>query len=190
MLRLKTKREAMVLLKKDHDAVRRLFERFDKVETGIERKEIVREACAELKVHAAVEEELFYPALRQKMEDGDGLLDRADEEHHEVKILVAELELMSGDEDNFRAKFTLLAERARLHFKEEELKIFPKARRTVIDFDALGERIHARRLDLITEGVPPGPEAEMIGKFGLPRESPSRRAQKTLTPPIRRGRKH
>lgn len=193
MLRLKSKREAMSLLKKDHDAVKRLFDRFKDAETVAEMKEIVREACAELKVHMRVEEELFYPSLRQKMTDAEGLLDEADEEQHEAKILVAELGLMSGDEDNYRAKFELLGDDVRRHIKVEEGLIFPKARKTAIDFNALGERIYARREELMMNGVEPDAEAEMVGKFGVIRQSLSRRAQKTITPPLKRkraGRKH
>jgi hemerythrin superfamily protein len=194
MLRLKTKssREAMTLLKKDHDAVKKLFDRFEDIESVSEMKEIVREACAELKVHARVEEEIFYPSLRQKMEDEEGLLDEADEEHHEAKILVAELELMSGDEDNYRAKFEVLAENVRHHIKEEETELFPKARKTEIDFDALGDQMYARKQELMMNGVEPDAEAEMVSKFGVIRQSLSRRAQKTFTPPLtnKRSRRH
>lgn len=185
MLRSKSKREAMSLLKKDHDAVKKLFDRFENTETISEMKEIVREVCAELKVHARVEEEIFYPSLRQKMADEDGLLDEADEEHHEAKILVAELELMSGDEDNYRAKFEVLGDDVRRHIKAEEGSIFPKARKTALDFDALGERMYARKQELMMDGVEPDAEAEMVGKFGVIRQSLSRRAQKTFTPPLR-----
>lgn len=191
MLKTKTtsRREAMSLLKQDHDKVKRLFDRFEKAETGAECREIVREACAELKVHARVEEELFYPSLRQNMEDKDGLMDEADEEHHEAKILVAELELMSGDEDNYRAKFSVLAENVRRHVKEEEGVIFPKAKKTPIDFDALGEQMYSRKQELMMNGVDPDAEAQMVAGFGVSRQSPSRRAQKTFTPPLR-ARKH
>lgn len=194
MLGIKTtgRKNALALLKKDHDAVKKLFDRFEKAEES-EAKDIVRDACRELKVHAKIEEELFYPALRQKMEDEDGLLDEADEEHHEAKILVAELELMSGDEDNFCAKFEVLAENVRHHIKEEEGELFPQARRTAIDFDALGEQLAERKEELMKSGVPPGAEAEMISQFGVMRESPARAAQKTLAVPVRknaRERKH
>lgn len=187
--RFTSKHEAMTILKQDHDKVKKLFDRFEKTDSASECREIVREACAELKVHARVEEELFYPSLRLNMPDKDGLLDEADEEHHEAKILVAELELMSGDEDNYRAKFTVLSENVRHHIKEEEGELFPKARKTVIDFDALGEQMHARKQELMMNGVEPDAEALMVAGFGVSRQSPSRRAQKTFTPPLR-ARKH
>jgi len=191
MLKLKTKsrHEAMRILKADHDKVKKLFDRFEKTDSDGECKEIVREACAELKVHARVEEEIFYPSLRLSMDDKAGLLDEADEEHHEAKILLAELELMSGDEDNYRAKFTVLSENVRHHIKEEEGEIFPKARKTSIDFDALGAQMHARKEELMMNGVEPDAEAQMVAGFGISRQSPSRRAQKTFTPPLR-ARKH
>lgn len=189
MLKTKSRHEAMTILKQDHDKVKKLFDRFEKTDARSECREIVREACAELKVHARVEEELFYPSLRLNMPDKDGLLDEADEEHHEAKILIAELELMSGEEDNYRAKFTVLSENVRHHIKEEEGELFPKARKTVIDFDALGEQMFARKQELMMNGVEPDAEALMVAGFGVSRQSPSRRAQKTFTPPLR-ARKH
>jgi hemerythrin-like domain-containing protein len=63
------------------------------------------------------------------MEDEDGLMDEADEEHHVAKILIAELEQMQGNEDNWEAKFMVLAENVRHHIKEEEGEIFPEAKK-------------------------------------------------------------
>lgn len=180
---------AFTALREDHDAVKKLFARFERADGVSETKAIVTEACAALKAHAVVEEELFYPALRQKMADADGLIDEADEEHHEAKILVAELELMNGSEENFRAKFEVLAENIKHHIKEEESEIFPKARRTTIDFDALGQQMLARKRELRATGVEPDAETLMVGAFGVIKQSPSRRAQKTLIPPLRE-RKH
>jgi hemerythrin-like domain-containing protein len=186
--------KAMKLLKKDHDAVKDLFDRFEASEDG-ERARIVRQACEELKVHARVEEELFYPALRQRMDDKKGLLDEADEEHHEAKILIAELGLMTGDESRFGAKFMVLAENVRHHIDEEEGEIFPAAKKTDIDFDALGERMEARKSELMKDGVPEGPEAAMVMKSALDSESASPKAARKPTHPQaagkgRRSRKH
>ena len=186
--------EAMSLLRKDHETVKKLFDRFEKTKDEGKKKEIVEEACRELKVHATVEEELFYPALRQKIDDKDGLLDEADEEHHEAKILIAELELMKGDEENYDAKFTVLSENVRHHIKEEESEMFPEAKKTMIDFDLLGERMWERKQELLANGVPPAPESRMVEKFGIV-ESPSRKAQGTISVVereggVRRARKH
>src|SRR4026209_1239244 len=95
---------AIALLKGQHEVVKELFKQFEKAE-GRKRKELADEAIHDLKVHAAIEEELFYPALRKAMEDDGGVMDEADEEHHVAKVLIAELEMMDGKEDNFEAKF-------------------------------------------------------------------------------------
>src|SRR6476620_11487779 len=84
--------DALSMLKSDHERVQALFEQFEESENESEKSKIVAEALTELKVHATVEERLFYPALRQEIEDEDGIMDEADEEHHVAKILIAELE--------------------------------------------------------------------------------------------------
>lgn len=188
-MRLLTRNEAVAALKKDHQRVKALFDRFEDSEDEREAKDVADEAIAALKVHAALEEELFYPAVRRQVQAGvvadeDGMLEEADEEHHAAKLIIAELELMNGREPNYGAKFRVLAENVRHHIKEEEGGLFPKAQRTGIDFDALARVMEARRRELESGGVPPGPEEEMIKDAGLPDESPSRRAMKTLDIPL------
>ena len=112
--------DAIALLKDDHAKVKELFEKFEETKGSATKAKIVADAIKELKVHATVEEELFYPALRQKMDDEEGIMDEADEEHHVAKVLIAELEKMRGDEDHGEAKFKVLAESIRHHIKEEE----------------------------------------------------------------------
>src|SRR5437879_3625683 len=110
---------AVELLKADHEKVKELFDQFENTEDRATRKKIVEQACQELKVHSAIEEEIFYPAVRQAIEDQE-IMNEADEEHHEAKILVAELESMEGSESHFGAKFLVLAENVRHHIEEEE----------------------------------------------------------------------
>jgi len=180
-----SKREtALTMLKTDHHKVKKLFARFEEADSS-EKQEIVSEALAELKIHAAVEEQLFYPALRQQMEDEDGLMDEADEEHHVVKFLIAELEQMQGNEDHWEAKFTVLAENVRHHIKEEEGEIFPKAKMTAIDFAALGEQMAERKQTLLQQGVPKDPEAEMVRKSGLRGDSPAKKAVRNFQTPMK-----
>lgn len=188
-MRLLTRNEAVAALKKDHQRVKALFDRFEDSEDEREAKDIADEAISALKVHAALEEELFYPAVRRQVEAGvvddeDELLEEADEEHHAAKLLIAELEMMDGSEPNYCAKFMVLAENVRHHIKEEEGGLFPKAQETDIDFEGLARVMESRRRELETGGVPPGPEDEMIKSAGLPDESPSRRAMKTLEVPL------
>ena len=174
--------KAMSLLKKDHDDVKELFDKFEEAKGTAAKVKIAREACRQLAVHARVEEELFYPALRLRLSDAS-LLDEADEEHHEAKILVAELSLMNGGEPNYAAKFLVLSENVRHHIAEEEDEIFPAAKRTSIDFDALGDRMEKRKAELLRKGVPPGRESAMVRSFSPVSESPSRKAMKTLAVP-------
>ena len=173
---------AISLLKADHDKVKELFEKFEKA--GNSKGKIVSEAINELKIHASVAEALFYPALRQKMDDKDGLLDEADEEHHVAKVLIAELEKMTGNEDHWEAKFTVLSENIRHHIKEEEGEMFPRARKTNIDFQTLGEQMMEMKKRLKKNGVPPDAESKMIEKSGLRGDSPAKKAHKSLQVPL------
>src|SRR5688572_12675346 len=109
---------AVALLKEDHVKVKGLFDAFEAAKSKAAKKKIVREALTELKVHAAIEEELFYPAVRKKI--GKEIMNEADEEHHVAKLLIAELDVMDGSESHFDAKFVVLAENVRHHIKEEE----------------------------------------------------------------------
>lgn len=188
-MKLLTRNEAVAALKKDHQRVKALFDRFEDSEDEREMKDIAAEAIAALKVHAELEEELFYPAVRLQVEAGvvedeDGIMEEADEEHHAAKLIMAELELMDGSEPNYCAKFMVLAENVRHHIKEEEGELFPKAQKTDVDFEALSRLMESRRRELESGGVPPGAEEEMIKSAGLPDESPSRRAMKTLDVPL------
>ena len=179
--------DAITLLHKDHETVKKLFDRFEKAEEkedDEQAKKLALEAIAELKVHAQIEEEIFYPALRRQMEDEDGLLDEADEEHHAAKLLISELGLMSGDEENYCAKFTVLAENVRHHIKEEETQLFKQARRTDVDFEALGERMSARKDELKSGGVPQSVEERMIRQAGLPKASPAKLAMQDILVPL------
>jgi hemerythrin superfamily protein len=104
-----TTNPAIALLKKDHDVVKDLFDKFEKAGRRPAKKKIVKQALTELKVHAALEEELFYPAVRKPV--GKDVMNEADEEHHVAKVLIAELEEMDGREDHYDAKFTVNRER-------------------------------------------------------------------------------
>ena len=181
----KKSEDAIAILKADHRKVKELFDRFDEASASTEKQEIVAEAVMELKIHATIEEEFFYPAIRQHIEDKDGIMDEADEEHHVAKILIAELEQMQGDEDHWEAKFKVLAESVRHHIKEEEGEIFPQARKTNIDFDVLAQRMMELKSELQSSGVPPGTEAQMIKNAGLRGQSPARKKQETLQVPMR-----
>jgi len=135
--------DAIDVLIKDHDVIKGLFEQFEKATSAAARKKIAARALTELKLHAAIEEEIFYPAVRKAV--GSDIMNEADEEHHVAHLLIAELEAMHGRGDHYDAKFTVLAESVRHHIKEEENEMLPKARALDLDFAHLGEQMLRRK---------------------------------------------
>src|SRR5437764_5889326 len=134
---------AIAILMKDHDTVKDLFDRVEKSESGAEKQKIITEALTELKIHAVIEEEIFYPAVRKHV--GNDLMNEADEEHHVARVLIAELDRNGPANDHRLAKFTVLAESVRHHIKEEEDEVLPKAKELEVDFEALGRRMLERK---------------------------------------------
>jgi hypothetical protein len=177
---------AVALLKDDHDRVKALFDRFEAAKGRPAKVKVVRAALTELKVHAAVEEELFYPAVRAKV--GKEVMNEADEEHHVAKLLVAELDVMDGSESHFDAKFLVLAEIVRHHIKEEENEILPKAEKVKLDFEALAEKMTRRKERLLAGGVPPVGEERMVKAPRGMGDSPAS-AAKRKPPKLPEGRK-
>jgi len=138
--------DAISQLKRDHDKVKDLFNEFESAGSRATKRSIARKALAELKIHSDIEEEIFYPTVRQYIESD--IMNEADEEHHIAKVLIAELEEMDGRGDHFDAKFAVLAENVRHHIKEEESEMLPEARRLGIDYDELGQQMLRRREEL------------------------------------------
>jgi len=167
---------AVSLLKEDHDRVKRLFDQFEAAKSGSTKRKIVRQALTELKVHAAIEEELFYPAVRKSI--GKEIMNEADEEHHVAKLLIAELDSMKGSESHFDAKFRVLAENVRHHIKEEENEMLSKARAVKIDFDGLAENMKRRKEKLLTAGVPSVGEETMVKASRGKGDSPAKAAKR------------
>jgi hypothetical protein len=139
--------DAIDLLKADHDSLKELFDRFKKASNRRSRAKIARETIAALKIHAVLEEQIFYPAVRRRV--GKDVMNEADEEHHVAKLLIAELEKMDGRGDHFDAKFNVLAENVLHHIKEEETEMLPKAQRLDIDSVKLGQRMLRRKQQLL-----------------------------------------
>lgn len=140
--------DAIALLKTDHKKVKGLFKEFAaarKQGDGDEVKaELVAQICRELRVHTELEEAIFYPAVRERIDDVD-LMDEALVEHAGARDLVAQLEGMSPDEDLYDAKVTVLREQIDQHVEEEEGVMFPKAKRAKVDTTALGARMMERK---------------------------------------------
>lgn len=101
-----------------------------------------------LTVHATIEEEIFYPAAYEALDDDD-LLDEAEVEHASAKALIAEIEASQVGEPLFDAKVTVLGEYIDHHVQEEEKELFPECRASGMDLKALGEQLAARKAELM-----------------------------------------
>jgi hypothetical protein len=181
---LLSEKHAIALLKKDHDTVKTLFEAFEKADTQAAKRKIVEQALIELKIHAVLEEEIFYPTVRRHV--GSKLMNEADEEHHVAKVLIAELDTITDKNDHRDAKFTVLAESVRHHIKEEEDQMLPKARELDIDFEALGQLMLNRKKQLLKDGIPADAEHAMVAKSGGKADSPASAAKRRKAPPRRK----
>ena len=135
------------MLREDHKKVKGLFEEFEQAEDAKAKQRIVETTLGELEVHATLEEELIYPAVRTEIDDDD-LMDEALEEHHVVHGLIGELKKMKPSDDRYDAKFTVLTENVKHHIKEEELEMLPKAEGCDIDWDALHQQVIKRKAQL------------------------------------------
>eukprot|EP01041_Mallomonas_annulata_P029247 gene29247-51210_t len=143
--------DALDLLKADHDKVKRLFQEFEDLkatEDEDERKaELVDEICYELTVHAMIEEEIFYPAVRAAIDDDD-LMDEADVEHAGARELIRQLEVLYPGDDHFDATVTVLGEEVAHHITKEESDMFDAVRGAGIDLEDLGEQLVTRKDEL------------------------------------------
>lgn len=140
---------AIELLKTDHREVEKLFEKFADADDENEKMAIAERICLALKVHTEIEEELFYPACRGKVDDK--LVDEALVEHQGAKTLVSEIEAMGEVDDMYEAKVQVLCEQVTHHIKEEETELFPKAQKAGVDMEALGPELAARKQTLTEE---------------------------------------
>ncbi|MGQ0659650.1 hemerythrin domain-containing protein [Sphingosinicella sp.] len=144
--------DAIALLKADHRTVENLFASYENAR-GMERKrKLAGEICDELKIHTMIEEEIFYPALKGKIEDE--LLEEAYVEHDGAKVLINDIMTGSPEEEFYDAKVKVLSEQIEHHVKEEERPsegMFSQARDTDVDLVALRDAMLARKQDLIAQ---------------------------------------
>jgi len=119
--------DAITLLREDHRKVEKLFKEFEKAgpRAGKTKAKLVDKIIEELSVHAAIEEQIFYPAVQNA--DKDMVLESL-EEHHIVKWVLSELQGLTPKDERFDAKVTVLIENVRHHVKEEQDELFPEVR--------------------------------------------------------------
>ena len=144
--------DAIALLKADHRKVEDLFSKFEAAKGAAKKQTLVQQICTELSMHTAIEEEIFYPACKGKIDDG--LLDEAYVEHDGAKVLIAELVASAPDEEFYDAKVKVLSEQIDHHVHEEERRsdgMFSQARAAGLDMNELGARMMARKEALLAE---------------------------------------
>jgi hemerythrin superfamily protein len=149
----KRQTDAIEMLKADHRRVEQLFAKYEQARRRAEKSKLAQQVCLELTIHAQLEEEIFYPACREHVDDP--LLDEAQVEHDTAKILITEIAMGSPTADPFfDAKVKVLSEYVRHHVEEEEKSaesIFAKAIEGGVDTAALGRRMMQRREELMEQ---------------------------------------
>ena len=144
--------DALQLLTEDHDHVKKMLEELDDTtERAIKtREQTFAELQSELEVHEAIEEEIFYPALKEHSKTRDIALEGY-EEHHVVDTVIAEMGNVPVSDETWTAKFAVMKENLEHHIEEEEQDMFPKARKVFDqqELDQLGERMATRKEALL-----------------------------------------
>lgn len=147
--------EVINVLKDDHERVLRAFRDFDQIESLQACQKVVQRTCADLKVHGALEDELFYPAVRAAGIDPD-LIDDFEVAHRNLEALVARMELLAPHDEKYRATFRVMGGCVRQHVQEEERKLFPLLARARIPWETLCDRLYDRLAELCDDlGVVP-----------------------------------
>lgn len=141
--------EALTLLRADHKHVSELFEKYEGARTSAQKKSIVREICTELEVHASIEEEIFYPAVKAALKDKE-LVPEATVEHASLKDLIAQIKDVEPDGEMFDAKVKVLSEYVKHHVKEEQNEMFPKVKDSDLDLSELAEQMKQRKEELLS----------------------------------------
>jgi hemerythrin superfamily protein len=146
----------------DHKRVKKAYRDFKKLDPqeDTERcQELVSQVLADLQVHAALEEELLYPAIREAIDDTD-MLDEAEVEHESAHTLIDQLVLMTPEDDKYIARFTVLCEYVMHHVKEEEGELFPALEKARIDWQTIASEMQTRREELMAVHAPEDPDEE------------------------------
>ena len=142
--------DAIKLLKDDHKEVKSYFKQYESLEDDTEKQDLANKICLALTVHAQIEEEIYYPATREAIDDDD-LLDEAEVEHASAKQLIAEIQAMKAGDRLFDAKVTVLGEYIDHHVEEEESEMFPESRDSDLDLKALGAQLGQRKAELMAQ---------------------------------------
>jgi hemerythrin superfamily protein len=151
--RRRTKQDAITLLTEDHNKVKKMFKEFEKLckkDDDEGKEELATQICKELTVHAQLEEEIFYPVVREAIDD-DELMNEAVVEHTTAKDLIAQIQSMRVSDPMYDAVVKVLGEYINHHVEEEQNEIFPKARKSKLDLEEIGREMAERKEVLLEE---------------------------------------
>ena len=154
--------DAVTLLRNDHKAVEALFKKFEKTGPNAHKtkQDLVEKIVEELSIHAAIEEQVLYPAAREAVPDASDEVLEALEEHHIVKWVLSELDGMDPTDERFTAKVTVLIENVRHHVEEEEGDLFPQLRKAMKrkELEELARALDAAKRTAPTHPHPRAPD--------------------------------
>ncbi|HWA01626.1 MAG TPA: hemerythrin domain-containing protein [Caulobacterales bacterium] len=166
--------DAIATLKNDHRKVEQLFQQFQQSGRRSEKQKLARQICQELIVHTMLEEEIFYPACREHVDDA--MLDEAQVEHDGAKVLITEILSGAPDQPFYDAKVKVLSEEIKHHVNEEEKRdgIFAKAKASGLDAEALGKELAERKTEILEDIEANGLERPRPRSFraGMDRRAP------------------
>lgn len=147
------KNDAIRLLTEDHNKVKKMFKEFEKLckkkdEQG--KEDLATQICKELSIHAQLEEEIFYPAAREAI-DNDDMMNEAMVEHASAKDLIAQIRSTGASDPMYAALVTVLGEYINHHIEEEQNEVFPEVEKSQMDLDAIGLEMTERKEVLMEE---------------------------------------
>lgn len=150
-----TQKDACDFLDADHKAVKKLFTEYEELaeargSSGEKKRQLAERICREVTVHAQLEEEIFYPAVRKALKE-DLMMDEADVEHASAKELIAQIQDMTPGDTLYDAKVMVLGEYIDHHVKEERNEMFPKARTSKVDLVKMRATLQGRKEELMAD---------------------------------------
>jgi hemerythrin-like domain-containing protein len=142
--------DAVAMLTADHREVEQLFKQFEDLSDRAKasKKKLADQICNALILHTTLEEEIFYPAMREATKEAEDKVDEAVVEHASAKDLIAQIQEMDPDDELYDAKVKVLSEQIDHHVEDEEKEMFPMAKKSKMDLAALGQEMAARKQEL------------------------------------------
>jgi hemerythrin-like domain-containing protein len=144
--------DAIALLVADHREVSDMFKQYEELSDRAKasKQKLTEKICNALIAHTQIEEEIFYPAVREQVKDSEDMVDEAVVEHQAAKDLIKQLKEMDPDEDLYAAKVKVLGEEIEHHVKEEEEEMFKQAKKSGLDLMALGQEMAQRKQEILS----------------------------------------